>query len=447
MIADVVSALYSALVLALAPLALAAFTWRYGLRRTLRGLGERFSFGLVPFPTGTKASPLAQEREDLDRPKADVVWIHAASVGEVRAVEPFLRALRARHPDAAVALTTTTVTGKELAARLGLADQVRLAPLDAGFCVGRVLDRWKPRALLLVETELWPNWIRAASRRGVPVAVLNGRLSDKALGAYLLLKFLWAPLLKRLFAVGAQSPLHAERFLRLGAEPASTRATGNLKYDAPLPDPAARAGLRRKYGFQAEDKVWVCGSLHPGEEESVIAAFAELRAAEPALRLVLAPRHPERAAIRRLLEKSGLSYGLRSLAAQADALVPRDVLVLDTLGELAEVYGAADWAFVGGSLVPHGGQNPLEPARWGVPVVFGPHMQNFQEMSELFLREGAALRVQDAAGLKETLRSWLADPPRAAAIGGAARRVADSQRGAVENNLRLLEEMLAGRAS
>lgn len=428
MLADVLSSFYSALVLALAPLALAAFTWRYGLRRTLRGLGERFSFGLVPFPIGTKS-----------------LWIHAASVGEVRAVEPFLRALRGRLPDAAIALTTTTVTGKELAVRLGLADQVRLAPLDAGFCVGRVLDLWKPRALLLVETELWPNWIRAASRRGVPVAVLNGRLSDKALGAYLLLKFLWSPLLKRLFAVGAQSPLHAERFLRLGADPASTRSTGNLKYDAPLPDPASRSGLRRKYGFRADDKVWICGSLHAGEEESVIAAFDELRAADPALRLVLAPRHLDRVggAIRRLLEKSGLSYRLRSMGAQTDALV----LVLDTLGELAEAYGVADWAFVGGSLVVHGGQNPLEPARWGVPVVFGPNMQNFQEMSELFLREGAALRVQDAAGLKEALRSWLADPSRAAAVGGAARRVADSQRGAVENNLRLLENALAERTA
>jgi 3-deoxy-D-manno-octulosonic-acid transferase len=426
-LADAISVLYSALVLALAPLLLAAFTWRYGLRRTLSGLGERFGLGLAPL------------REGGDRPEAGVVWVHAASVGEVKAVEPFLRALARRRPDVAVALTTTTVAGKELADRLGVAAAVRLAPVDVGLVVSRVMDAWHPRALLLVETELWPNWIRAAATRGVPTILLNGRLSDKAFGAYLLLRFFWSSLLKRFFAVGAQSPAHVERFLRLGADPARTSSTGNLKYDAPLPDLSERPALRQKYGFPADARIWVCGSLHPGEEEAVVGVFAGLFAADPALRLVLAPRQLERiAALRRLAEKRGLPCVLRSASEPGE----KRVLLLDTLGELAEVYGLADFAFVGGSLVPRGGQNPLEPARWGVPVLFGPHMENFREMSELFLREGGAVRVSGAAALAEELRGICADLRRAAAVGGAARRVADSQRGAVERNLALLEKAL-----
>jgi 3-deoxy-D-manno-octulosonic-acid transferase len=417
--------LYSLMLFLLWPLVFLGFVWRYGLRRTFKGLGARFGGGRAKTGPG-------------------VVWIHAASVGEVRAVEPFLRALPQRFPGLRRGLTTTTIAGKELAEKLDLAEEVRLAPLDFAFCVRNLVSLWKPRAVVLVETELWPNWIRALHRQRVPVLLINGRISDRSVSAYFVLKFLWEPLLKGFARIGVQSPRNAARFVRLGADPDRVSITGNLKYDVPSPDLSRRPDVFRRYGFSELDKIWVCGSTHSGEEEVLANLFLSLRRKGHALKWVLAPRHRERTAeVSALLRKKGIDFVLRSRLSASPGPAPHDVLILDTVGELPEVYGLAAFAFVGGSLAPRGGQNPLEPARWEIPVLFGPHMSNFQEMADLFLEEKAALQVEDSVSLEEEISSLIQDPARARAMGQEARRVAESQRGAVEENLNLLEEALA----
>jgi 3-deoxy-D-manno-octulosonic-acid transferase len=412
---------YSLLLAVLWPLIFLAFVWRFGLRRTFRGLGERLG--------GGPESP------------GDTLWVHAASVGEVKAVEPLLRRLPERFPGMRRLLTTTTVPGQELARKLNLAEEVRLAPLDLGFCAGRFLQRRRVKALALVETELWPNWLRTARARGVPVAVLNGRISDRSIASYLRLKFLWAPLLQGLRRVGAQSPEHARRWTLAGADPARVSVNGNLKYDAALPDRGGRLELFKKYRFRRSDHIWVCGSTHAGEEEVLAGVLAALLKRGDSLKMVLAPRHVERAGdVGRLLAARGLSFRLRT-AAGAD-FAPADVLILDTVGELAEAYGLASAVFLGGSLAPRGGQNPLEPARWGAPLLFGPHMENFQDIADLLLAGGGAARVADGPALEKKLSAWKADPGAAAACGEAALRAARSQQGAVEKSLDLLEEIL-----
>jgi 3-deoxy-D-manno-octulosonic-acid transferase len=234
--------------------------------------------------------------------------------------------------------------------------------------------------------------------------------------------------------------------LRLGADPGQVVVTGNLKSDVPLPDPSRRGAVKSSFGFSPADVVWACGSTHAGEEEVLSDVLLRLRASGVDLKMILAPRHVDRALpVARMLATKGLSVRLRSLRVAADE-PEAAVLVLDTLGELSEAYGAAAFAFVGGSLIPRGGQNPLEPARWAIPVMFGPHMENFREMAERFLSEGAALQVADGASVEKEAAALLKDPARASALGEAARRAAESQRGAVEKSLALIGETL-GRAS
>lgn len=415
--------LYSLLFFILWPLLFLVFVWRYGLRRTLRGLPERFGFG-GPWP-----GPGA-------------LWVHAASVGEVRAAENFLRALPARFPGVPRLLTTTTVNGKELALRLGLAETVRLAPLDRPGAVRRFIHRARPRALVLVETEIWPYWLKTLAAHRIPVVVVNGRISDKAFPLYFRLRGAFAPLLTNLARVGVQSPRQASRYLQLGAHPESVAITGNLKFDVPLPDLARRSALFAAYGFSENDPIWVLGSTHPGEEAMALEAFASLRQNHRGLKLLVAPRHVERAGeIVRLFSDRGFRAGLRSRLSRGTD--PWDVLVLDTVGELAEVYGLATVVFIGGSLVRHGGQNPLEAARWAVPLIFGPHMENFREIVALFRDNHAALFISNASDLPRAVDGLLDSPSLSSAFGVLARTLADGQRGALEANLALLEEALA----
>jgi 3-deoxy-D-manno-octulosonic-acid transferase len=406
------------------PLVFLAFVWKYGLRKSVRGLPERFGWG-GPWP---------------DKPGS--IWIHAASVGEVRAAEQLLRALPERFQGVPRFLTTTTVHGKELAQRLALAETVRLAPVDRPGIFRAALRRVRPRAVVLVETELWPHWLATLAREKVPTAVVNGRVSDGAYPLYHALKKMWTPLLSGLARVGVQSPRNAARFLALGADARRVVIAGNLKNDVPLPDPARVPALKKAYGFPDADPVWVLGSTQPAEETVLRAVFAALRKSHPRLRAVVAPRRVERAVeTRRRFEEAGFRCSLRSQVSSApDA---PDVLVLDTVGELSEVYGVAAVAFVGGSLVRRGGQNPLEPARWGVPVVYGPSMENFREIDAALRAAGGARAVENGEALRVIVDRWLATPSERGWAGAAARSVADGERGALEAHLRLIEETLA----
>ncbi len=419
--------LYTVVLIVFSPVVLAGFVWRFGLRRTFLGLPERFGGGT------RKLKPEEKNRT--------VIWTHAASVGEVRAVEAFLRLLPERIPGVVRCLTTTTVNGRDLAESLDIAETVHLAPADYPFCVGRFLNRWSPKALVLVETELWPHWIHTARKQNVPVLIVNGRLSERSLRSYRLLPGFWRPILESIARIGAQSPGHAARWQSLGGKPSQIVVTGNLKYDVALPDPAQRAAIFRKYGFAESDYVLVCGSTHAGEEEILIDAVDSLRKRGEAVKLVLAPRHVERAAeSARLLHRANLPFRVRSAHVANPESFP--VMVLDTLGELQKVYGLASAAFVGGSLIRRGGQNPLEPARWGVPVIFGPSMENFQEMADLFLERKGAVQVADGKALEELILAWKRDPAAARTIGNAARATALSQGGSVEKSVALLQEVL-----
>jgi 3-deoxy-D-manno-octulosonic-acid transferase len=418
--------LYSSCIFLLAPFLFMVLVWRYGLRRTLAGLGERWGGGPDP---------------DIRSLEKRWVWVHAASVGEVRAVGEFLRRFPERFPGCGRLLTTTTVAGRDLARAENLAESVVLAPLDVPWAVERFLTRWSPTALVLVETELWPQWIRAMAARRLPMLLANGRISARSFPGYYASRFLWTPLLKRFSRIAVQGPRQASRFLRLGAPADRVVIAGNLKVDVAPPGAPRGEALMKRFGFSPGDDVWVCGSTHPGEESAVARAYGALRRKGRFFKVAVAPRHVERAAeVAALFTDAGWPARLRS-RPEGDPSAP--VLVLDTLGELGDLYGTATVAFVGGSLVPKGGQNPLEPARWGVPVAAGPHMENFEEMVETFDREAALVRLAGVGDLENIVGSLLDDPARRAVLGAAARAAAAAQSGAAARHLDLLQEILA----
>jgi len=422
----------------LSPFIFLGFLFRYGWTEAVNGLRERW---------GTEPESSKPKRpQDVSK---GWLWFHAASVGEVRAIGPFLERVAKRVPRYSLALTTTTVSGRDLASRMGWADSVRLAPLDLTGCVRRHLDRWNVQGLYLVETELWPRWISIAREAHVPVVVLNGRISDRAFGWYRRLRFFWKPVLERVSFAGVQNSLYRDRFKELGLPADQIVVTGNLKRDEELRDPQKRPDLCETFGFALGDEVGVCGSTHEGEEELLLDVFQRWRKTTPSARLVLAPRHIHRVPlICRRLQNRRLSFRLRSQqnpvhgSGRAFGSDQASVLVLDTIGELPEIYGLARWAYVGGSLVNRGGQNPLEPARWGVPVLFGPHMQNFRDMADHLLAQGGAIQVKNSAELEEAVHRIRTEPGLARQIGQAARRLVESPTGSVEKTMALIEKSL-----
>jgi 3-deoxy-D-manno-octulosonic-acid transferase len=404
--------------------ALAAYRILTGLAEPLSGIALRL---------GAREETAALHAERLARPPGPVAdtWWHAASLGEVAALEPLLDLARRRLVAGRFAVTTATVTGRG-AARGLWGEAVSLAPLDLPRAVRRAFDRRRPRSLVLVETELWPNWLAEAARRGTAVAVVNGRISDRALPRYRGLSRLFRPLLAGLRAVAARSEADRERFLGLGVPGEAVRVAGNLKHDR-LAE-AAPATLPWTGAW-----VWTVGSLRPGEERAVLAAFEALRGAHPELRLVLALRHPEAwNALDGDLERRGLRPARRSRPDPRDR--EADVLIVDTHGELPGIYAASSAAFVGGTLVPVGGHNVLEAAVAGVPVLFGPHVANVAEDAQALLDAEGARRVEDARSLAEALQGWLADPGARERAAAGARRAARALRGASERTLKFLME-------
>ncbi len=391
--------------------------------RFRRGLLERFGFYR------------AAVRDALGG--AAPLWIHAASVGEVGAAKELIAALRARFPGRKVLLSTFTVTGRELARKSAGADACVLAPLDHPWIVRRALRVFNPAALILIETELWPNLLRLCHRRGVPTLLLSGRLSPRSFRRYFFLRGLFSDVIARLSAIGMQSEEDAGRIKRLGAEPRRVAVTGNLKRAARSErreTKAAQKALRWKADPAA--RVLVAGSTHRGEDEILIDAFKDLRARFPGLVLVLAPRHPQRFAdVERLLRESGLRYVKRT---EMNGQPLPEVVFLDTLGELPEFYAIADLAFVGGSLVEAGGHNVLEPARCRKPVFFGPHTGNFSHIAEELKAAGGGIEVRGKEDLVRQSGRLLSDPAEAEKIGEIAYRVAGADGKIVEGSMELV---------
>ncbi len=379
----------------------------------------------------------------LSAPPTGAIWVHAASVGETMAVAPLLRALRQRHPQRPLLLTTTTVTGAQRAQAL-FGERLRHAycPHDLPGAVRRFLDRARPAMLLLAEKELWPNLLAECRRRGLPVWLVNARMSARSARRYRRCAPLSAEMLSGLQCVAATARADRRRFVALGAAPERCVVVGNLKYDLSLDAaaPAAAAALRREWGESRP--VWLAASVAPAEEAIVLAARDALAERFPDALLVLAPRHPQRFdALASACRRRGLRTARRSLGEPCGA--GTEVALCDTIGELRMLYGAVDVAFVGGSLAPRGGHNPLEAALWGCPVALGPHTFNFADASRLLESVGAAVRVEDASDIARRLGAWLADDAARRRAGDAARQAVAARRGALARLLALLEQPLA----
>lgn len=374
------------------------------------------------------------------------LWLHAVSVGEVGVAATLARALP---PELPLLVTTVTPTGQALARRLlGGRAEVAYLPFDLRPAVARFWRRFSPAALVLVEGDYWPLVLREARRRAMPVAVVNGRVGDRSFARMRRVR----PLAARLFAgvrqFGVQTAGDRDRLAALGVDAQRLTVTGNLKFDTAAPaERAELAGALRQ--LAGGRPVLVAGSTMEGEEEQVIAAFAALGGGRRAL-LLLAPRHPERwDEVERRLRANGLAVARRSaLNAGGGVSGGRpDVVLLDSLGELAALYGMAATAFIGGTLVPTGGHNPIEAALFGVPIAVGPSLHNFREVAEIFDRAGAWRRVSDAAGLAAAWEGWLSDPAEARRQGARAAALLLENRGALERSLAMLAPLLAGLAA
>ena len=383
---------------------------------------------------------------NLDREPS--IWIHAVSVGEALTARAIAGDLKARYPQLRLFVSTTTMTGQRVAKEsFQVADGVFFFPIDLGFIVRRVLEIVRPRLFIMMETEIWPNLLRECRTRGVRTIVVNGRISTRSFPRYRLVKPLFRRVLTLVDRFCVQGEETAGRLVELGAPRDRITITGSLKFDAlqiPGTTGTARGAERVLRYFTVADgrAVVVAGSTMPGEHDIVLRAFERIRTLARNPLLILAPRKPEHfAEAAALARQSGFRTVLRSELA-IDEEVKADVVVLDTIGELAQVYQAATVVFVGGSLVPIGGHNILEPAVYGKPIVFGPHMQNFAEIAEAFLAGYAAVQVQSGRELEDALIELLAEPEARVRLGDRARALVEANRGARERSLAAVAELL-----
>jgi 3-deoxy-D-manno-octulosonic-acid transferase len=407
--------------------------WRMATARKYReGLSERL--GRVP----ARLAALGRERP--------LIWLHAVSVGEVLAASRLAGELDRAFPGHRLVVSTTTRTGQALARERFGSNRVFYCSLDLPWAVRSFLNALQPRLLILAETEFWPNLLSGCFRRGIPVAVVNARISDRSWPRYRLLRGLWRPFLSRLSRVLAQSETDADRLKAIGCLPERVSVSGNLKFDVRATGEAEAALLLK--ALAAGLRLIVAGSTLEGEESALLEAWPQLLEADPRLALVLAPRHPERfSAVAAQLEKSAFPWVRRSdwgsePAGTLTPLKPGQIVLLDTIGELASVYSLAAVAFVGGSLIPAGGHNPLEPAHFGVPIVIGPHYANFRDLTEDLLAH-EALRIAAKEDLSTTLIALLRDPAAAAEMGERARQVFASQAGATGRCVEALRVLLS----
>lgn len=373
------------------------------------------------------------------------IVLHAVSLGETLAAQPLVNALLKDYPDRPLTITNTTATGAERARALwaGKAGQCFL-PYDFPWAVSAFLDRLQPRLFIIMETELWPNLMAELARRRIPVLLANARLSERSARGYARIAGLVTPMLRSLTVLAAQDEATAARFRQLGLPETRLSITGSLKFDLSLPPDLSQrtADWRRQWSLEGR-RIWIAASTHEGEEEAALAAYRRLLAEFPSQLLILAPRHPERFdRIAELLRKQGLRYVRRSL--QQPVSPDTQVFLADSVGELLQWYALADIAFVGGSLVGVGGHNPLEPAALAKPVLTGPHMFNFQQITETLAAAGALRQVADTAALTEAVRNALAHPAEASAAGAAGAAVMAASRGALSRHMALVSVLLSG---
>jgi 3-deoxy-D-manno-octulosonic-acid transferase len=427
----------------LAALAMSAPWWLWKMATTHKyreGLLERL--GRIPTRLGRVPASVKQAKP--------VIWLHAVSVGEVLAISRLVSELDRAFPHHQLLISTTTQTGQSLArARFGVG-RVFYCPLDLPWAVSAYLNALQPKLLILAETEFWPNLLSACFRRNIPVAVVNARISDRSWPRYLKLRSLWQPFLSRLSAVLAQTETDADRLRAIGCAPGRVSVAGNLKFDVRA---AEAVEATRILCTNAEGlRFLVAGSTLDDEEAALLESWPRLLKSDSQLVLVLAPRHPERfAAVAALLERSGISWIKRSdwqtqSIETIQPLSPGHIVLLDTIGELASVYSLATVAFVGGSLIPAGGHNPLEPAQFGIPIVMGPYYANFRAIVEELLTH-QALCIATKEDLAKAIIHLLTNPAEANAMGKRARQVFDQQAGATARCVEALRGLLPAESS
>lgn len=402
----------------------------FGLR-SRSGLRERFGFYSPQRLSAINGRP--------------VIWIHAVSVGETRAAISLIKKLRQTWPDHALVLTNVTETGHEVAETIAELDLCLFFPLDLSPVIRSVLDQLKPDLIIIVETEIWPNLIQIAAARDIPLALVNGRISDRSYPRYLRFKPLLARLLQQVSLFSMQSSTDSERIIALGASSERVVTSGNLKFDMAVNlnnvDPAL---LRSCYRLPESLTLWICGSTHDGEEAALLQCYRTLLDRGAELSLILVPRHPPRIpAVCELLTALRLPFRLRSqLTESTPLLATGEILLVDTLGELLPLYAASDLVFVGGSLVPVGGHNLLEAALVGRPVIFGPHIHNFREISQLILDAGAGSQIQSADQLPELIAHYLQDPLLGRKQGRAGLELIATHAGATDRTVALLRTLV-----
>ena len=376
------------------------------------------------------------------------IWVHALSVGEVNSAIPFVRHLKKANPGLNIVMTASTWTGYDTARRHlkpGSAgspvDALGYFPFDVWICVMAVWSKIRPDLVCLVETDLWPGFLSMMKRKDIPVVLINARLSPRSLNGYRRLGRFSALFFSGLSHIMAQTGDDAEGFRQLGVSDQRISVSGNMKFDQPVPSitPETQRDLKRKFGIRPGQQAWIAGSTHDGEETMVAEAFLRLRQSRPDLKLIVAPRDPGRS--RALVDSLSVSGCTPACLSDPDAdRQNADIVFIDSLGELATAYAVCDLAFIGGSLVEQGGHNPLEPAMFGTPVMFGPHMTDFREVESLLLAAGGAVSVTDSDSMGETVSSLLKEDGRRRAAGDAAQKVFQDNAGAMERIIEELEE-------
>lgn len=391
-------------------------------------------------------------KTELNRPAKTIfqgptIWIHALSVGEVTSALPLVRGLRQQLPGLRLIFSATTRSGSEVAASLlsPLVDHLIAAPLDLGPVVPYYLTCIRPDLFILVETDFWPHWIFCLHQRRIPLMLVNGRISARSFSRYQRLSPIFRLMFAKFSLLSMQTENDAQKMRALGHDPARIATLGNLKFDIldnprVVAEPGTREHLKRIYGFSPSARLWVCGSTHPGEEALIFQVYVQLRQKFADLQLLLAPRNIERAAS---IQDLARDLGLPCRRRTTDKDTPGPLLLLDTIGELAGCYAMADLVFIGGSLAPFGGHNPLEPAAAGVPVSFGPHMEDFSEISEELIRSGGAGQVKDAAALAQWLEQLLCDQGARDIMGRRALACVEANHGVVDNHIRLIGRLLS----
>ncbi|ART82338.1 3-deoxy-D-manno-octulosonic acid transferase [Oceanisphaera profunda] len=414
--------LYNLLIHLFSPILLAILYWP---KKGKPGFGQRWPEHLGLVPASRQQNP---------------IWLHAVSVGEIIAATPLIKAIKAEQPDLPILVTTTTRTGADLAEKLGDLIEHRYAPLDFPWAVALFLRRMQPRALLIMETELWPNWLHACAKRQLPVMVLNARLSARSANRYKRFHAIFRLLSKNIHHIACQYPADAQRFSDLGVANDKLSVTGSIKFDIDYSAKVRQQGQQLRQQLGCERPIWIAASTHEGEDEQILAAHKQLLTKLPNALLVLVPRHPQRfAQVAELVRQQSLTLVRRT---QTTLVIDSQVYLGDTMGELPIMLAAADITFVGGSLIPRGGHNLLEPAALAKPVLTGPSIFNFTDIYQKLLEQNALITVSDTTVLADILITLFTDKPRRLQLGNSALDVVNENKGAINKTLQCMQNFI-----